>query len=36
LIGASTEVFGRVLSAALPRLAERELSPPGVLYRFED
>jgi purine nucleoside phosphorylase len=36
LIGASTEVFGRVLSAALPRLADRELSPPGVLYRFED
>jgi 5'-methylthioadenosine phosphorylase len=36
LIGASTEVFGRVLSAALSRLADRELSPPGVLYRFED
>jgi purine nucleoside phosphorylase len=36
LIEASTEVFGAVLSATLPRLAGRELSAPGVLYRFED
>jgi 5'-methylthioadenosine phosphorylase len=35
LIGASGEAFERVLSAALPKLAEREPSAPGVIYRFE-
>jgi 5'-methylthioadenosine phosphorylase len=36
LIRASTEVFASVLSGALPRLTPSELSPPGVLYRFEE
>jgi 5'-methylthioadenosine phosphorylase len=36
LIGASTEVFGSVLTAALPKLAAVKAAPPGVLYRFED
>jgi purine nucleoside phosphorylase len=36
LIAASTEVFASVLSEVLPRLAERELSPPGLVYRFEE
>jgi purine nucleoside phosphorylase len=35
LIAASTDVFTAVLSAVLPTLSERSLSPPGVLYRFE-
>jgi 5'-methylthioadenosine phosphorylase len=35
LIAASTEVFGRVLAAALASLSGRELAPPGVLYRFD-
>jgi purine nucleoside phosphorylase len=36
LIGESTDVFARVLAAALPRLAERAPAPPGVVYRFDD
>jgi purine nucleoside phosphorylase len=35
LIGASAQVFERVLAAALSKLEGRELSPPGVIYRFE-
>jgi hypothetical protein len=35
LIAASTDVFTAVLSAVLPTLSARTLSPPGVLYRFE-
>jgi purine nucleoside phosphorylase len=35
LIRASTEVFAAALAAALPKLAERELAPPGTVYRFE-
>jgi len=36
LIGASTEVFSSVLSAALPALAGMEPEPSGFVYRFED
>jgi purine nucleoside phosphorylase len=36
LIAASSDVFAAVLAAAVPRLAGREHSPPGVVYRFED
>jgi purine nucleoside phosphorylase len=36
LIAASREVFAAVLAAAVPRLAGRDLRPPGVVYRFED
>ena len=35
LIGASAEVFASVLAAAVPRLADADLAPPGVIYRFE-
>src|SRR4051795_5112018 len=35
LIGASTEVFGRVLARALPKLAAARPAPPGTVYRFE-
>ena len=35
LIGASTDVFARVLSAAVPMLAGRDPAPPGTVYRFE-
>jgi len=35
LIGASGEVFNSVLAHALPKLAEAEPKPPGVIYRFE-
>jgi purine nucleoside phosphorylase len=35
LIAASTEVFTAVLTAVLPTLPGRALSPPGVIYRFE-
>jgi hypothetical protein len=35
LIGASTGVFAAVLAAALPKLPRRNLTPPGVIYRFE-
>ena len=35
LIGASGEVFNSVLAHALPRLAEAEPKPPGVIYRFD-
>jgi purine nucleoside phosphorylase len=36
LIAASTDVFAAVLASAVPRLAGRDLRPPGVVYRFED
>jgi purine nucleoside phosphorylase len=36
LIEASTEVFAKVLTAALPMLAQRKPAAPGVIYRFED
>ena len=36
LMGESTATFASVLRAALPRLDEAELSPPGVVYRFEE
>jgi 5'-methylthioadenosine phosphorylase len=36
LIAASSEIFAAVLAAAVPRLAGRDLRPPGVVYRFED
>ncbi len=36
LIGASADVFGRVLTAAVSRLEGRELVPPGMIYRFEE
>jgi purine nucleoside phosphorylase len=36
LIGESTGVFAAVLSATLTALGGRDLSPPGVIYRFED
>jgi 5'-methylthioadenosine phosphorylase len=36
LIGASTEVFGAVLAATIPRLEGVGHSPPGVVYRFDD
>jgi purine nucleoside phosphorylase len=35
LIAASAEVFATVLAAAVPRLAGQDLSPPGVVHRFE-
>jgi purine nucleoside phosphorylase len=35
LMGESTATFAAVLRAALPRLDDVELSPPGVVYRFE-
>jgi 5'-methylthioadenosine phosphorylase len=35
LIEASTEVFARIIARALPSLHGRELSVPGVVYRFE-
>jgi len=35
LIGASAEVFASVLAAAVPLLAQADLAPPGVIYRFE-
>jgi len=34
LIDASTDSFARVLSAAVPRVAEAALAPAGVVYRF--
>jgi purine nucleoside phosphorylase len=36
LIAASSPVFESVLSAALPGLEGRELTPPGVVHRFEE
>jgi purine nucleoside phosphorylase len=37
LIARSTEVFAGVVEAALPLLADgRELTPPGIVYRFDD
>jgi purine nucleoside phosphorylase len=33
--GASSDVFARVLALAIPKLAGRELAPPGTIYRFE-
>src|SRR3954447_18710099 len=35
LIGASKDVFRGVLSHALPKVAAAEISPPGVMYRFD-
>jgi purine nucleoside phosphorylase len=35
LIGASSDVFAGVLERTLPRLAQIEPKPPGVIYRFE-
>jgi 5'-methylthioadenosine phosphorylase len=35
LMGESTGTFASVLLAALPKLDPAELSPPGVVYRFE-
>jgi 5'-methylthioadenosine phosphorylase len=35
LMGESTATFASVLRAALPRLDDTELAPPGVVYRFE-
>jgi 5'-methylthioadenosine phosphorylase len=35
LMGESTGTFASVLLAALPRLDAAELSPPGVVYRFD-
>ena len=35
LMGESTGAFASVLLAALPRIDAAELSPPGVVYRFE-
>jgi purine nucleoside phosphorylase len=35
LIGASTDVFARVLAAALPALGGRAPTAPGTVYRFE-
>jgi purine nucleoside phosphorylase len=35
LIGASGEVFASVLAHALPKLADAEPRPAGVIYRFE-
>jgi purine nucleoside phosphorylase len=36
LIAASRDVFATVLAAAVPQLDARDLSPPGVVYRFEE
>ena len=36
LIAASTEAFGRLFAAALPRIDEAALAPAGVVYRFHD
>ena len=35
LIGASKDVFRSVLGHALPKVAAAEISPPGVMYRFD-
>jgi 5'-methylthioadenosine phosphorylase len=35
LMGESTGRFAAVLAAALPKLAETEITPPGVVFRFE-
>jgi purine nucleoside phosphorylase len=35
LIGQSTDVFARVLAAALPKLAKKAPAPTGTVYRFE-
>jgi purine nucleoside phosphorylase len=36
LIGASKDVFRSVLAHALPEVASAEISPPGVMYRFDE
>jgi 5'-methylthioadenosine phosphorylase len=36
LIDASTDVFARVLTAAVPMLGRRKPAAPGILYRFEE
>ena len=35
LIGASKDVFRSVLGHALPKVAAADISPPGVMYRFD-
>ena len=35
MMAASTETFASVLGAAVPRAAAAELSPAGIVYRFE-
>jgi purine nucleoside phosphorylase len=35
LIGASKDVFRSVLSHVLPKVAAADISPPGVMYRFD-
>jgi purine nucleoside phosphorylase len=35
MMAASTQVFARVLTAAVPRAASAELAPAGTVYRFE-
>src|SRR3954469_7818983 len=35
LIGASKDVFRSVLGHVLPKVAAAEISPPGVMYRFD-
>jgi purine nucleoside phosphorylase len=36
LIGASKDVFREVLGHVLPKVAAAEVSPPGVMYRFDE
>ena len=36
LIAASTDAFGRLFAATLPRIDEAALAPAGVVYRFHD
>src|SRR5690349_18524177 len=36
LIAASSDVFAGVLRQVIPRLAEADLAPPGVIYRFDE
>jgi purine nucleoside phosphorylase len=36
LIAASSDVFAAVLAEALPRLAQAQVAPTGVIYRFDE
>ena len=36
LMGESTGAFAAVLTAAVPRIAESEIAPTGMVYRFEE
>jgi purine nucleoside phosphorylase len=36
LIAASTDVFARLLDAALPRIDTAALAPTGIVYRFHE